>query len=475
MVWHIPERAASFGRPDPSGDYRLHYFQPSINAVTVGTAGDGRTRWQLPEPMAGVVLFGLGSLPVSIDLPGGLTVDLAYEAVPGGNLLNLPGPGGGPHWIDTSIALRIRLSSTVLAEGRWQHAVRPAVDPGTLDGAAMRFAAGLCLVNGTLTAYAHAGDLVVDPDAFPQVESSPVISSASPQGRNASPFGRGMTLTTEAVTADFAGTIEIRGLAPGADGFPAGAWYAHAFPLEETLALKPDAATITARDTSGVAWGRDAARVAIGPLGWRLAEIESGGHIEWTTNGPEAFAGASRIFRGGNEAALVPAASHRSNVSSSDADNSRLTIVRGRWDSFFGWSSGQFDLPLQLGAWNEYRPAAWGSGTGASAGGLGTLTGSFLGLSVSRASATNLGGITAQADAVEVTRLVVRWLAAVRYTASGTPTYSSQEGSAVLSAADGAALLSGAAVTIADPYTQGTYPTPAGLDPVGTLTIQAVG
>jgi hypothetical protein len=236
-----------------------------------------------------------------------------------------------------------------------------------------------------------------------------------------------------------------------------------------------------------------------------MTDLEAQGHPEWVLKDggiyhPEPFVyhpGASRLFDRGRPAAIVPASATRSNVSASAATNQLLRTLRASWtittpilfsSNYATFATGPRDIGLgSFGAWNEYRPPAWlpaGAATNTSSTGEampGTIEGIFLAVNVSRVDATNLGGITDKADAVQVTRYVVRWFVAAKtlvtspFTGEPTLSYSQWVGVAMLSEADGLALLAGNQITIPGDYMQGTYPTPTPTNRLGTFTLQAVG
>jgi hypothetical protein len=286
---------------------------------------------------------------------------------------------------------------------------------------------------------------------------------------------------------------------------PARSWFAHHTPLEDRLKLIPDAAAIADRPEDRLAWGRHRAQVAAMPLAWGMTDVEAQGHPEWVLKDgdvyhPDPFAyhpGASRLFDLGRPAAIVPATAHRSNISPSEATNQLLTTLRVSWSittpilfisNAATFATGLRDIGLgSFGAWNEYRPTAWlpaGAATNTSSSGEampGTIEGVFLAVSLSRVDATNLGGIATKADAVQVTRYLVRWFVASKtrvtspFDGSQSLEYVPWVGSAMLSEADGLALLAGNQITIPGDYMQGTYPTQTRTNRLGTFTLQAVG
>jgi len=247
--------------------------------------------------------------------------------------------------------------------------------------------------------------------------------------------------------------------------------------------LVPSAVPINERDSTSLAWGRHPAAVTIGPTGWQLSGLESDGHPEWENGGGRNFAGASRLFRNGREAALVPASNHRSNVSAIEAENVRLKTLRIQWTWQDGLTTGPRDIGLLFGAWNEYRMVNWALLSGSLSNGR-ELTGVFIAAAVTRIDATNLGSAVDKAAAVEITRYVLRWFAAIRYRFGDDLALTSwfeAEDSVTLSPADGDRLLAGETVTLSmptvndPPYLQGTYPTPSLKYINGTLTVQAIG
>jgi len=444
--------------------------------------------------------------PASIDLPGGYTIDLVNGAMPAEALLSL----GYDHWIDRCLSLRISRAGVTQAVGYWQHNRPPAGQ--------VRLAAGIYIDEaGSPRVYAHLGEFPVKAfsDTDQALETSPSIPNlATAYSRLASPFGRGVSLTCSAQADAVIGEIEIRSPTPSVA--PAGAWFLHAVPLEgTTLPLAPTAEAITDRNSDGLAWGRQPAAVAIAPLYFRLAEIEAAGHVEWLglagtdqAGSPAFYPGASQLFRQGRMSPILPpewaAGSTRTNLHASAAVAARLTTLRASWSrtvpisnftsDTVTFATGPRDLPLTYGAWNEYRPPAWlpaGAATETASNGStlpGTIEGVFVGINLSRVDATNLGGITAQADAVEVTRYVVRWLVASKtrvtnfFDGSQSLSYGTNEGAAILPEAHGLALLAGNQITLSDTvisfagsYPQGTYPTPTTINIGGTLTLQAVG
>ena len=496
-MWTAPATAA--GPADSlllgGRGFRMCHGQPTAEPLDAGTADDGRQRWRFTGQFSGVTLFELvydnptgyrTAVPAtSIDLPGGYTVDLREEAMPAEARLSF----GYAHWIDKCLSLRISREGITQAVGYWQHAI-----PGAVQ---VRLSAGIYLTeDGTPRVYAHLGEIPIrDEGNYSQsLETSPtIVNLRAVYARHASPFGRGVSLTCAAQADALTGEIEIRGLGPEiGEGYPrdkpAGAWFLHAVPLEGTpLPLAPWYAPITDRPSEGLAWGRHPAAVAIAPVFWRLADIEAAGHVEWLgvadsySTWPTFYPGASQLFRRGRMSPVLPpeweGGTIRTNLHSI-ASRNFLTTLRASFATSTS-STGSRDLPLSYGAWNEYRPAGW-LPAGAAYNTAGTIEGVFLGVNLSRVDATNLGGITAQADAVEVTRFVARWLVSIKTRVTdpfGTVStqYAPVEGAAILSAADGINLLAGNPITLSGSYTQGTYPTPTTINIPGTLTLQAVG
>jgi len=139
------------------------------------------------------------------------------------------------------------------------------------------------------------------------------------------------------------------------------------------------------------------------------------------------------------------------------------------------------DLGLRFGAWNEYRPLGWYPRFTQTDGG-GTIIGSFLSVAIVRVDATNLGSVSNQADAVEITRLRLVWVAALKTRTPdlfGGPdiisSFAVPVRSVYLSESDHFDLTHGAEITLSDNYTQGTYPDPVTTNLYGTLKLQAVG
>ena len=504
-MWTTPATAAAgpldstiVNFPGGRRGFRLFHLQPTAEPLDAGTADDGRQRWRFTGQFSGVTLCATDA-PASIDLPGGYTIDLVNGAMPAEALLSL----GYDHWIDRCLSLRISRAGVTQAMGYWQHNRPPAGQ--------VRLAAGIYVdSSGSPRVYAHLGEFPVKAlsDTEQSLETSPSIPNlATAYNRLASPFGRGVSLTCSAQADAVIGEIEIRSPSPSVA--PAGAWFLHAVPLEGTpLPLAPTADAITARNSDGLAWGRQPAAVAIAPLYFRLAEIEAAGHVEWLglagtdqAGSPAFCPGASQLFRQGLMSPILPpewaAGQIRTNIHSLPAVAARLTTLRASWSQTVPisqftsdtatFATGSRDLPLTYGAWNEYRPAGWlaaGAASNTSSTGAavpGTIDGVFLAVNLSRVDATNLGSITAVADAVEVTRYVVRWFVAAKtlvtspFDATISTAYSTWEGSAILSEADGLSLLAGNPITLSGTYTQGTYPTPTTVSIPGTLTLQAVG
>jgi hypothetical protein len=513
-MWTTPATATRYVDFILSGrfGYRMFHGQPTAEPLDAGAAADGRKRWRFTGPFSGVTLFGLYPFstggyrdpipPISIDLPGGYTIDLVEEAMPAEALLSF----GYAHWIDKCLSLRISREGVTQAVGYWQHAIPTS--------GLVRVAAGIYIDSeGVPRVYAHLGEFPVMGyhDREQALETAPSIPDlATVYSRLASPFGRGVSLTCDAQADDVIGDIEIRSVPADEyyNPYPASAWFLHSVPLEGTpLPLAPTAEAITARNPDRLAWGRQPAAVAIAPLYFRLAEIEAAGHVEWLglagtflEGSPAFYPGASHLFREGRMSPVLPpqwdAGRIRTNLHASPAVAARLTTLRASWSQTVPiylsgytatFATGPRDLPLTYNAWNEYRPPGWlpaGAATHTASTGEampGTIEGIFIAVNVSRVDATNLGGITAQADAVEVTRYVVRWFVAsktlVTSPSTGEPTlsYSQWAGVAILSEADGLALLAGNQITIPGDYMQGTYPTQTATNRLGTFTLQAVG
>ena len=494
-MWTAPATAAGYADSILSGGrlFRMFHGQPTAEALDSGTADDGRQRWRFTGQFSGVTLFELlydnplgyrTAVPAtSIDLPGGYTVDLREEAMPAEARLSF----GYAHWIDQCLSLRISREGATQAVGYWQHAI-----PGAVQ---VRLAAGIYLTeDGTARVYAHLGEIPVrDENNYAQsLETSPtIVNIYAVYSRHASPFGRGVSLTCAAQADAVIGDIEIRG--PGTADYPrdnpASAWFLHSVPLEgEPLPLAPAYEAITARNPDGLAWGRQPAAVAIAPVFWRLADIEAAGHVEWLgaansfSTWPTFYPGASQLFRQGRMSPILPpqwdAGPIRTNISAGYTVAARLTTLRASWSTSSS-STGSRDLPLSYGAWNEYRPAGW-LPAGAATTTAGTIEGVFLGVNLSRVDATNLGSITAVADAVEVTRFVARWIVAFKTRVTNpfgvvSTQYGVTDGAAILSDDDRINLIAGNPITLSGTYTQGTYPTPTTVSIPGTLTLQAVG
>ena len=484
MVWSFDE--ASNGPSAWLEGVELYLFQPSFNVTSLGEEDDGRAVWRLSEPMAGVVVIGPAIIHTTIDLPNGVRVELTRESVPDANILGID---GGSHRIDKCYALRVIAGGSTIAEGRWQFNVSP------FYGDVIRLSAGLFVDRETLRVYAHVGNIPAGASReWSYVESSPAITAyplpfgltgdpAPVNVRNNGVFGRGVSIYADSPGEEPNGTIDIRSWSGGLGYYGIGDLFAHRYPIEGKLDFIPSTLSINNRDADSIAWGRHPAAMAIGPIGWRLSDLETDGHPEWGRGYARSFAGASRLFRNGREAALVPASNHQSNVSPVEAENVRLKTLRVQWTWQGGLTTGPRDIGLLFGAWNEYRMENWGSHSGSGASGE-ELNGAFIAAAITRIDATNLGSAVDQADAVEITRYALRWFAAVRYRYGAdfaTTGWSYAERSVILSAADGGKLLAGETVTLSQPtvgdpgYLQGTYPTPSLTNINGTLTIQAIG
>lgn len=481
MVWSFDE---GINGPSPWLEGRdLHFFQPSFSVTNTEEQDDGRAVWRISDPMAGVAIFGLSIFNTTISLPNGIRVELSREIVPEENYTGIF-DGFQAQPIDRCHVLRILDGDAILSEGRWQFNLSQS-NPFYL-----RISAGLFLQGDVLRVYAHLGQVSA---GYPYKEVSPQIvafpmplgfsGDRTPSGPNIGVFGRGVSLYADCAGEDPSGFIEIQYSPSGFGYFGTGDLYAHPFPLEETMDLLPSSVSINERDSKSLAWGRHPAAVTIGPTGWQLSSLESDGHPEWESGGVRNFAGGSRLFRNGREAALVPASNHRSNVSAIEAENVRLKTLRIQWTWQGGLTTGQRDIGLLFGAWNEYRMQNWGPLSGTLPDGK-ELTGAFLAAAVTRIDATNLGSAVDPAAAVEITRYALRWFAAVRYRFGDDLALTSwfvAEGSVILSPADGDRLLAGETVTLSmptvndPPYLQGTYPTPSLNYINGTLTIQAIG
>ena len=509
-MWSVPQRMGPDDGPMDATNApgkRLFARQPTVEWWEQAPAADGRNVWMLSESAAGVSLFSMEQLPVEITLRGGYTVELAVERVPDAHFLDLfTGTRGASYWwLDMGLVLRVKRNGTVVSEARRQHEVFSAglVNPSTPFGAsAFGLSAGFFLdVDGTLALYAHAWDIAPAIGRSIVVEESPEITSHTLYGsRQANPFGRGLTLLVENVEAigtgvpNPTGPVFVTGTPLQLATIPARSWFAHRVPLEDRAYLVPDATPIAARPADRLGWGRDRALVAAAPLGWGLSSFEAEGHPEWVRDsyGPDQWVhhpGASRLFDGGRPAALLPASTHRSNVSADDAANVQLKVLELTWDDLDGWGTGTLTLPLTLGAWNEYRPTGWlpvGADAPATftppglAEPLRTVTGLFAAVQVCRVAATNLGGITSQADAVEVERLILRVALVCRCTyALGSLTITEwrpRTFSRLLGPSAAADLLAGNVVAFGNgDVIQFTYPTTSTLYVPGVLTVKAVG
>jgi len=428
---------------------RLFAWQPVAELEPVTAS-----RRKLATPAAGLTLFSLAGLPTTIHLPGGVSVDLAYEAVPAAYTLSAT---LGVGWLDSCLALRVVQGGEVLAVGRMQ---RPSIYVP-----ALRLAAGWFVDDqGELRVYAHAG--LTSTASPPTLEVSPQVTLADAEQRLRSPFGAGVSLVAAPSAADPIGLVTVD--FPGGAG-PAEAWFAHERPLEHTIPLLPDSVAITARERDRIAWGRHRAGVALAPLAWSLGELEVEGHPEWSlVPGRWVYhAGASRLWDRGQAAAVVPVDATRANLIADPADLQRLSAWIGRFEAS-AWDTGTLELTAEMGGWNEWRPTTW------------SAAGTFLWVAIERVDATNLGGIANQADAVEVTRFVVRWAAIAK---PDPPTnafglaipWNTSTGAVILSEADGLALLAGDEVTLSGSYLDGSYPTRQTVAIGGTLRLQAAG
>jgi len=487
-----------------SAGKRLFALQPSVSFVETGSRG-GRPVWTLAAPAAGIAVYSLVRLPIVLELGGGFAVELVRERVPDANLLDLSGVAGVYSFIDVALVLRVRRDGAIVAEARRQHEIHGTSGSINLANTAAAdsyaVAAGFFVdASGDLAFYAHAWDFAPGEGTAPALgrklhpEAAPVINSPDLyQQTLAGVFGRGISLVVPA--ADVSSPVAAITLVAESVGYPgnqpARSWFAHHQILEDRLTLVPDAELIVERARDRIAWGRDRAQVAAGPLAWGLTPLEAEGHPEWVLIDQDYlrpdpwvhFPGASRLFDRGRPAALIPAAAHRSNISSVAANNQRLTALRASWSDSDGWQATALDLPLLFGAWNEYRPAGWTAAGGTFTppdGGFFERTTSavFIAAALARVSATNIGGIDAQADAVQVVRGVLRVYLACRctYVLDGTQTeYRYRQFEIVLTQADAAALSSGAEITLTGDASQGTYPTPSTVYIPGTLTLRAVG
>jgi hypothetical protein len=498
MVWSIEDKS-QFVIP-PIKARLLHSFQPVFDAIQLSFEDNGgigdKTLSRLSEPMAGVSIMPVLILNPTIYLPNGVCVELTRESVPDANVIAsgfLFGQFEYPnHAIDKCHKLRISANGETLAEGRWQFNLN------NFGNGLVRLSAGLFVDGDGLRVYAHVGHIPgrtygnsdTSKETAAVIASYPLAfrylsSGEDPAGmENNGVFGSGISLYADCPGIDPQGIIEVFHHPLAFDGyFELSDMYAHPFPLEEKLEFVPSQLSINERESDSLAWGRHPSAMAIGPIGWRLSDLETDGHPEWGLADGQAFAGASRLFRNGREAAIVPASNHRSNVSPIEAENVRLKTLRIQWTWQGGVTTGQRDIGLLFGAWNEYRMESWASASGAIVDGR-ELTGVFIAAAITRIDATNLGSAIDQEDAIEITRFALRWFAATRFRYGNDfalPGWDYIERSVILSAADGGKLLAGETVTLSQPtvgdpsYLQGTYPTPSLTNINGTLTIQAIG
>jgi hypothetical protein len=507
MVWSFHEYNQLSSYLNNFTSMRLNLFQPSFSFTKLdyedtGDISTSRVLFRLSEPMAGVVVFPVEILNPSIYLPNGVCVDLTKESVPVANLV-ASGLGYGVegivvgHDIDKCHKLRISVGGTTLAEGRMQFNLN------RLNNERIRMSAGLFMEGDTLRVYAHIGYSSATDNSigYGRVESEPRIDRfplpflypENSPGQTCV-FGTGISIYSDCPGGDPQGIIDLfmqplafEGLDLDNRSGSASDCYAHPFPLEETMDLAPSELSITERESQSLAWGRHPAAVASTVIGWRLSDLETDGHPEWGLTSPAVFAGASRLFRNGREAALVPASNHRSNVSAFESENVRLKTLRIQWTWEAQWptevplTTGLRDIGLLFGGWNEYRMESWAPQSGATLDGR-EINAVFIAAAITRLDATNLGSAVDQSDAVEITRYALRWFAAYRYRYSASSGWDNaerwehREESVILSAADGGRLLAGEIVTLSgEAYLEGTYPTPYLTGLGGTLTIQAVG
>jgi hypothetical protein len=517
-MWHAPDNneATGFGEGYDgdinfaSGYYvpgvrRFFYCQPTIYPELLPLEEGQPVRWRFPLSASGVCLFGFDGGKTTIFLPGGISVESGPEPVPESKKLDLFGSSGGQyvHWIDKCLALRIKQDGIVVAEAFWQHRVA--------GGSAARLSAGLFWSEkeSRLRVYAHLGQMsnnLNNHNQFWSVEESPLIGEFWPDryiyGVLASPFGRGVSLLADANEQSPQGTIEVSSNINPESYFlliPSGSWFVHDSPLEGEMELLPSPLPVASREDDGIGFGRHPSALAISPFGFRFGALESGGHPEWRGVPYETgvnFAGASAAFNGGRYQAVTPPKWEgtnyewaRTNIHHDPVVAGRLTKIRASWTSPWGWNTGNRDLVLNLGAYNEYRTDSWQShsGTFDPGGYYGfaqDVVQAFLAVNLLRVDLTNLGSAESIGDAVEITRYVVKWFAAARTTSAinyfqGSRDWIAEE-EVVLPAAEGEALLAGNPVTITGyypgtPYMQGTYPVQFPVEIYGSLTIQAVG
>ena len=483
-----------------TGTGRFFYGQPTVYPERLPEEEGQPLRWRFPMSASGICLFGFDDFsPITIVLPGGIVVEYGPEPVSEDKKLNLF--SNYAHWIDKCLALRIKRDGVVVSEGFWQHRT---------PGEHARLSAGLFWseTESRFRVYAHLGEMSnnkYNHNRVWSVEESPLIGEFWPDryiyGVLASPYGRGVSLLADADEQHQQGIIEVTAQDDFPDYrlLPSASWFVHDSPLEGEMELIPSSVPIADREEDGIGVGRHRSAVAISPLGMRYGALESGGHPEWRgvpyhdgTN----FAGASAAFNGGRFQAVTPPKWEgtnyewaRTNVHPDPIIAGRLTKIRASWVSPFGWTTGNRDLVLNLGAYNEYRTDTWQSHSGnfdpgGFYGGSQDLVQAFIAVNILRVDLTNLGAAESISDAVEITRYVVRWFAAAKAVRpnsySGGTLLWIAENEVVLPASEGEALLAGNPVTITGYYPgplylQGTYPVQFPVSVYGSFTIQAIG
>jgi hypothetical protein len=391
--WFFPEEIRRNGNGMPlASTYAITYFGWGghtgsrlvdlilFSGQPVGAiVPDGALSWKTNIAASGVSLFGLGGLPVRIELPGGVSVVASQDIRPEAFRRNIPGASPSS-FLEGDMALWLRVYvNDALAGEAWQE-----WDAGDFSygGDAFQLSAGWCGGDGDESVYAHL--LPFSPVNNLGRRNTGVFNYD--QNRQ---FGVGSSIEVP-LNGAFPGPAPIGIKASstlwntGLANLPVKWFTGHILPLGNRLSYLPTGETpaeqLAASPGAVFGWADHPAAAAVGHLPWSLHPKETNGALEWDEDieqwGPRHL-GAIAQYRYSDHA-VVPASSGAvSNISQTEATNDRLNRIRVQWTFdksilwklFFGemtlsLPSGQFTLESVAeghGAWCEWSTKGFSS------------------------------------------------------------------------------------------------------------------
>lgn len=513
--WFLPEvlkgdgsgvsLASTVPYVDSWNGFPLHGGQPCGALLQ-----DGTGQWRTSLDASGICLFGIGVLPVRIELPGGVVAVAEIGLRPSAWARNLTGvPSSDPLQSDRALWLRLFVDGAPAGE-TWSEWVLLSLDE-IFPGDSMQLSAGWWSTPEGSGVYAHllpfrlrygGGDFVRGTASFAVDESRQ--------------FGVGASLSFP-LSGVFPGPGPVVVRAAGVPyldvhGQPCRFFTGHVAPLEHTIPFLPDAMTVSERfdayPDNPFGWFDHPSAAAVGHLPYSLTMTEADVNPEWEVGaghvGPRHL-GALAHYPYSDHAVVPGPAGPPCNLAIDDVKNGRLARLRLRWTVpkarywglAFGVTAPEGDYTVEAdvdghGAWGEWATlgvvSTDQSGTTTFPGPTTytqTLTGFAFSLSLCRHTLGNLSGNTQPASVERVAMYELRlsfWMRGTWLEISGgvgtAGTWQRHElpgssGRIYLRAADMDALLNGQKVTLANPYSpdgQGQS-TPF----VGTLEITAIG